>query len=174
MNDARPCSLCCCCCPQITVQVMGALRQKVFTLDANAIKTIFVGVSSIESLFYSSTLQELFDPEVQWAFDQVRCPLSVITRLFPAVLNLRFHLPHSCHRLVRTAGVHASQRVRSSCGCAAVLLHHWCHCVHPVHYSSVVHSPRGFPGPGMYRRVSSPLLHCLQCVLLVFLLCVCP
>ncbi len=80
----------------ITIQFMAHMRAGVSTLDATAVRTVFTGVGSIESLFYSTTNQEMFYGEIEWAFEQVCitvCPLlfnvpnAILFEITPVLLR---------------------------------------------------------------------------------------
>jgi Retinol binding protein receptor len=69
----------------LTVNAFQNMRQGVYTMDSTAIRTVFTGVNSMESLFYNTRYQELFDSEVEWAYDQAYTLHHEFTRLSDAL-----------------------------------------------------------------------------------------
>ena len=57
----------------LSIDAIISLRDAISKADASAIRTIFTGVASVQNLFSSTTGQELFDNEINWAYDQVEC-----------------------------------------------------------------------------------------------------
>lgn len=55
----------------LTVELMKQVRLSVYALDSTAIRTVFKGISALDDLFYSKNILELFDSEIEWAFQQV-------------------------------------------------------------------------------------------------------
>lgn len=66
----------------LTAEYMKQARLAVYSLDSTAIRTVFKGISSLDALFYRTNVLELFDSEIDWAFQQVklhyRCSASTL------------------------------------------------------------------------------------------------
>jgi hypothetical protein len=54
----------------LVIDTVISLRNGISRADSNAVRTIFTGLASIQRLFSSTTGLELFDSEINWAYEQ--------------------------------------------------------------------------------------------------------
>ncbi len=55
----------------ITINGLIAMRASILNADVAASRAVFAGINSMQSLFLSSRSAELFDREINWAYQQV-------------------------------------------------------------------------------------------------------
>jgi hypothetical protein len=55
----------------LAINAVLSFRTSIIVADTAAAKAVFSGVSSLQALFLSKTQLELFDREIDWAYQQV-------------------------------------------------------------------------------------------------------